>query len=269
MKLNIAGKLIFLVTGTCAVGVALAGALLVEMQATAHRYDAVLNQPVRQIELARITQVTFKKQVQEWKNILLRGHNEADLATYTKNFHDDELDVLKQSTELAATVSDPQVRDLLDQFIRAHRALSSDYQAAFIVYTANFDFKAADRMVRGRDRAPTDLFDAVVNKLDADARGSIETQRASSRAWVAASLAGCALCLAALGCIAFLTVGSILRRLARLKQVADRLAVADVDGLIIDVSGDDEIGEFGESMQGVHAAIEELMNSLTFGVPVA
>jgi hypothetical protein len=42
--------------------------------------------------------------------------------------------------------------------------------------------------------------------------------------------------------------------------MSDRLANADLEGLHIDISGHDEIGAFGSSMQGVHAAISELMD---------
>lgn len=51
----------------------------------------------------------------------------------------------------------------------------------------------------------------------------------------------------------------ILKRLAQLKAVSDRLALADIKGLSIDISGNDEIGDIGESLRGVEAAIEELL----------
>lgn len=51
----------------------------------------------------------------------------------------------------------------------------------------------------------------------------------------------------------------VFRRLNQLKAVTDRLAKADIQGLSIDISGNDEIGEIGESMKGVRAAIEELL----------
>jgi HAMP domain-containing protein len=66
--------------------------------------------------------------------------------------------------------------------------------------------------------------------------------------------------LALLGAFGFVIVRDVLSRLGRLKAVSDRLAAADIDGLVIDISGKDEIGEFGGSMQGVHAAIEELVS---------
>jgi methyl-accepting chemotaxis protein len=268
MKMNIARKLTLLVAGIYVVVIALSGALLNELRVTVDHYESVIDEPVRQMDQARTIQVTFKKQVQEWKDILLRGHNEVDLVRFTKSFHDDEFAVLKQASALAKAVRDPAVQDLLNRFVRAHRALSNDYQAAYIVYTQHFDFKAADKIVRGRDRAPTDFFDSVVEKLDGDARARMDAQRASSQVHIRAALIVCGLSLAVLGLVGFLTVRSILGRLAKLKTVADRLAAADVDGLIVDVSGHDEIAAFGDSMQRVHAAIEELVNSLAFGAQV-
>jgi len=57
----------------------------------------------------------------------------------------------------------------------------------------------------------------------------------------------------------FVVVRGVLSRLGRLKAVSDRLSRAEVEGLSIDISGHDEIGDFGESMKGVAAAIEELL----------
>ncbi len=63
--------------------------------------------------------------------------------------------------------------------------------------------------------------------------------------------------LVLLGVVGLLLVRDILGRLVRLKAVSDRLALGDISGLDIDVSGRDEIAAFGSSMKGVHAAIEE------------
>jgi methyl-accepting chemotaxis protein len=51
----------------------------------------------------------------------------------------------------------------------------------------------------------------------------------------------------------------VLKRLGQLKAVSDRLAVADIEGLRIDISGHDEIGAIGDSLKGVEAAIHELL----------
>ena len=113
-------------------------------------------------------------------------------------------------------------------------------------------------LVRGQDRAPTDLFDKVVARLDGCVHEAVAAQRAAvarSRNLVLGVVGFLFILLTSAG---FAVVRSIISRLARLKAVSDRLAQADVEGLSIDISGRDEVGEFGESLKGVHAAIKEL-----------
>lgn len=47
--------------------------------------------------------------------------------------------------------------------------------------------------------------------------------------------------------------------IAKLTRVSEKLAQGDIDGLAIDVSGNDEIGKFGDSFKGVLAAFNLLM----------
>jgi methyl-accepting chemotaxis protein len=257
--MKIATKLILFFCGVVTLFVLLALALLAQTRTVSAGYDALLKQQVHQAEEARVVQVSFKKQVQEWKDILLRGHTPADLAKYTKQFHDEEASVRSGAAALRQSVQDADCRELLDQFLDAHKTMGDKYQAAYDAYVASgFDFKVADKMVRGQDRAPTDLFDWVVKHLNDDVVAAVAAQeRAVGHARNLALILSGGL-LAGLGLVGFVTVRTILQRLGRLKAVSDRLAKADIEGLSVDISGPDEIGQFGESMKGVHAAIEEL-----------
>lgn len=257
--MKIATKLILFFAGVVALFALLAGILLRQMQTVSDGYDALLNKPVRQMEMARVIQVNFKKQVQEWKDVLLRGRKPEDLTKYTKQFHDQEWQVRQGARNLADTIDDAQARELLLQFLAAHRAMGEKYEAAYDVFISKgFDSHAADDLVRGQDRDATDLFDKVVQRLNSGVEISIAAQKSVVQTTRNLALALIGSLLLTLGFIGFLTVRSILRRLAKLQAVADRLAVADLEGLTIDISGSDEIGNFGESMKGVHAAIEEL-----------
>src|SRR5262245_38697952 len=234
----------------------LAVALLGEMQSISTGYDTLLKGPVQQADRARVTQVDFKKQVQEWKDILLRGHTPADLEKYTKQFHEKADKVTADAKALAGRVEDPQTRQLLNDFVTAHDVLDAKYEAAYQVYvTGNFDFKAADKMVRGQDRPPTDIFDKVVKRLDEVVAAEVAAQQANvaTERNMALGIAGGLLGLVLIA--GFMVVRSVLGRLGRLKLVSDRLSRAEVEGLSIDISGRDEIGDFGESLKGVAAAI--------------
>jgi methyl-accepting chemotaxis protein len=238
--------------------------LLSDMKAVSVSYDALLAGPVRQAEAARVVQVEFKKQVQEWKDILLRGQNPDDLASYTKQFHEREATVKAEARELAAGVEDPQIRQTLNDFLETHDTLSAQYESSYAVFVAgNFDYKAADKLMRGRDRAPTDLFDKVVAALNQRVAAQVAQHRADAARQRDLALLLAAALLAVVGTAGLIVVRSILSRLGLLRAVSDRLAAADVSGLIIDISGKDEVGVFGESLKGVAAAIEELSSMAT------
>jgi methyl-accepting chemotaxis protein len=259
--MKITTKLGLLFAGMITVFVLLGVTLLAQMKLVSDGYDAVLASPVRDIDAARVVQVNFKKEVQEWKDTLLRGHNPADLAKYGKQFREEEASVRAGAVALSQSVEDEEAHKLLVQFIAADDVMSAKYARAYDVYVAgNADFKAADKLVRGQDRAPTDLFDKVVQRLDARVKSTVAAQQVlvQRNQTLALGISGGLLFL--LGGLGFLTVRSIVRRLAVLRAVSGRLANADVEGLSIDISGKDEIGEFGESMKGVHAAIEELLH---------
>jgi hypothetical protein len=258
--MRISTKLMLFYVAFLAVFCALGAALVADLRSVSAGYEAVLNSSVRQMDQARIVQVNFKKQVQEWKDTLLRGHNADDLATYTKQFHERERDVLQGAEALSSQLQDPQAKQLVQQFLAARLILSQKYQQAYRAYVeGHADFVAADKIVRGQDRAPTDLFDQVVERLGVVSKQSVETQNkaASTAQNLALGLAGGLVGL--LGIVGFLLVRDIVQRLAWLKSVSDRLARADLSGLAIEVSGHDEIAAFGKSMRGVRAAMEELL----------
>lgn len=260
IEMKIATKLQALFLGIVAIFILSGVVMIAQMRSLSNGYDQVLASPVHDMDQARIVQVNFKKEVQEWKDVLLRGHTPADLDKYTKQFHGKEAAVLSGAVALQKTVQDDEARSLLGQFVVADKVMSAKYAAAYNVYVAgNADFKAADKVVRGQDRAPTDLFDKVVARLETRVETTVAAQQASARRnqTIALGLSGALLVL--LGVMGFLTVRGIVQRLAKLRAVSDRLAVADVEGLAIDISGKDEIGAFGESLTGVHAAIEELL----------
>lgn len=258
--MKIATKLRLFYLAVLAVFCLTAFALAADLQSVSNGYNAVLNSPVRQMEDARVVQLNFKKQVQEWKDILIRGHNPDDLATYTRQFHEKEDQLRTGAKTLAQAVEDPSAKQLLEQFLQAHSTLSQKYQVAYAAYLAGgADFKTADKLVRGQDRPPTDLFDQVAQRLDDRAKESIAAQSAAATKTRNISFVISGALLVLLGVVGFWLVQDILGRLGRLKLVSDQLARADLSGLTLDVSGHDEIAEFGGSLKGVHAAIDELL----------
>ena len=120
------------------------------------------------VDLARSAQVNFKKQVQEFKDILLRGKNADDFASYSKGFEAAEtatrqnLDTLKAHLEQAGI--DPA---LVTKTSADHAALGDKYRLALKSYDPTLPNPAelVDRQVRGIDRATTDEIDGIVDQV--------------------------------------------------------------------------------------------------------
>jgi methyl-accepting chemotaxis protein len=153
---GIGSKLALLTGALLAVLVASSALLVDQTRSTAHEYDSLLAHQVRQGLLARQMQVEFKKQVQEWKDILLRGFNPADLNEYRTNFHaqDDKVNKLVQG--LLNVAPDPTVRAQVVKFRDAHRQLDADYARALTTFVAGDgkDPRTAGGAGRGHDRPP-------------------------------------------------------------------------------------------------------------------
>jgi len=108
----------------------------------------------------------FKKQVQEWKDVLLRGSDPAKLAKYWGNFEKKEQEIDAAALELQKKVSDPEARRLIDEFLEAHRQMGGNYRKGLQAFKdAGFDPKAGDQAVAGMDRPPTELLVACSKRI--------------------------------------------------------------------------------------------------------
>lgn len=149
---------------------------------------------VAALDGARQAQVHFKVQVQEWKNILLRGHQAEDFALYRSHFETEEAAV----RTLLGGLDGDEPRRLL----AAHRDLGMAYRAALTDSPASgprFDPIAIDSRVRGLDRAFNTDIDALADSIratvDAVRAASAEANRQRFETLRTASLWGLALCV--------------------------------------------------------------------------
>jgi methyl-accepting chemotaxis protein len=192
----------------------------------------------------------FKKQVQEWKDTLLRGKNPASLKTYWTNFQRREAGVRRSAEQLIHDVRDPQAAQLVTQFFTAHKTMGDAYRSAFQKFTDhNFDSAVGDAAVAGMDRAPTELLGKAKDRLVSQASAlAMQARNSAYRAmlisialFIAATAAGLVIFLIAVQ-------RGISTPLTRLKGAMSAMAEGDLSVAVPGVGRGDEIGAMAKTL---------------------
>lgn len=138
------------------------------------------------IDLARQAQVAFQRQVQEWKNVLLRSHSPEMNVKYFKGFEQQEknmnesLHLLKErliKVGLSEYVGD------IDPLIYAHNDMGKKYRQALLSYppTQYTHQKKVDDLVRGIDRTTSAGLDRLVENLQREVTKQFEDRKQNTQ----------------------------------------------------------------------------------------
>jgi hypothetical protein len=131
------------------------------------------------INLARSAQLDFKKQVQEWKDTLLRGNDPALFKKYCGQFAQQETAVDQDLAELQKLFAGAGVdTKLVDQSLVEHQKLGAQYREALKAYDSAKPDSCfvVDKLAAGIDRSATDAIDAIVQQVQ---RFEADTTKAS------------------------------------------------------------------------------------------
>lgn len=126
--------------------------------------------------LARTIQVHFKTQVQEWKNVLLRGHQADDFEKYFTRFESREREVALFADELLNRLDeDAGARGQVRSFLEAHKLIGKRYREALEVFkTSGLNAaQIADAEVRGLDREPALLLERALAQIEEEAGAAL------------------------------------------------------------------------------------------------
>ena len=198
------------------------------------------------VDTARVAQVDFKKQVQEWKDLLLRGADAEKFKKYRDAFlsqaHAVDTDLATLKHQMAELGLDTHG---VNNALATHAELGEKYLAAIQHYDAKDEksVHVVDGLVAGIDRAPTTAIDALVAGMkkeadDASKRIDIQSRAAFSEAcMLLASVVLCAMIAGAL--LVWLLAYSITAPLGHAVKVAQAVAEGDLSTEVIATSRDE------------------------------
>jgi methyl-accepting chemotaxis protein len=130
-------------------------------------YRGLIEGPLQASQLVDQANLQFKVQVQEWKNVLLRGKQAADRDKFWGQFEEQERLVQDTLGRLSGMSGlDASIKSQVENLRNEHRTLGVAYRKgrdAFVA--ANGDPVAGDLAVKGVDREASEQMSALVSDL--------------------------------------------------------------------------------------------------------
>ena len=198
---------------------------------------------------ARSGQLAFKIQVQEWKNMLIRGGDATALAKHRDGFDKQEQQVQSELNQAKDSMTRLGLdTGKVDAALQTQTELGVQYRQAF----NQFDPSRADgglvvdKLVRGIDRAPTQAIDGIVEQIGEAATRTNQEAHAIAASRLRTSLllqggAGLGGALLAL-LLALLMLRHFKRSLEGLKGGFLSLTEGDMS-VVVERTGNDEFGD--------------------------
>ena len=232
---------------------------LLTLDSAMTQYAHLLKHDQLLIDGARSVQVDFKRQVQEWKNLLLRGRNATDFTKYHQSFLEKYEQVQTQAAEIQHLEMPQEHLKLLQQFIIEHQRLQLSYLEALRLLNVDeaYDARKADRSVRGQDRPPTELLDMLVEYIREDIQAKSDTLYQQTARKQTLLIGIFSLIFALFILTAFVMARNISRPLKELRGVLKEVANGNVQ-VSCSIYSADEIGDLATSTRDMIAYLQEV-----------
>ncbi|BDU15892.1 methyl-accepting chemotaxis protein [Lysobacter auxotrophicus] len=198
----------------------------------------------------------FRAQVQEWKNVLIRGNDAAMREKHLTAFKDNGAQVHDLTLRLADGLADPGAAKIARDFAAQHQTLQARYLAALTTFAdSGYDTRVGDAAVHGMDREPTRTLETLIDrtKVLADAAVQKNSQDSRRSLVIAAALTVFA-ALALITVIGWWVRRAIVRPIVDVARAAQSVSRGELDARLA-VTTRDEIGTLARAMLEVTATL--------------
>lgn len=153
-----------------------------KLRADLEKFGSLLSHEVAAIHGADRVNIEFKRQVQEWKNVLIRGADDGQREKYWGKFLKQEQSTQKIAGQLITLLDfDPKLQAQVRKFLVEHEKMGQAYRSGFEEFVASgYSHRAGDVAVKGIDRAPSKLLDEISKQVNAIAKKSSDATVAES-----------------------------------------------------------------------------------------
>ncbi|MFT5592272.1 MAG: methyl-accepting chemotaxis protein [Oceanicoccus sp.] len=260
MSMGLRTKLLAIIgTGILGVGI-ISGISFLSLSNKVTEFESVLGHDVASALAADAMVVEFKVQVQEWKNVLIRGHDDAKREKYWGKFQQQHDKVQALGDKVISLSSQNDIKQLTQAFLAEHKTLLGKYKTGYKAFVAaNYDHIAGDKAVSGIDREPTKMASDITELAFNQAKEHSERTTAAASATVVTGLI-----IIIITMITFFIIASVLinrwisQPITQARNYISDLSKGKLDFHVKAREGDDEIAQ-------MYAAVSQLQQNLNEG----
>ncbi|HJV48018.1 MAG TPA: methyl-accepting chemotaxis protein [Geothrix sp.] len=219
-------------------------------------------------DLAREAQNDFKTQVQEWKDILIRGHDPDQMAKYKAAFDKSEKDVEADLAKLKGALQELDIPTApLEKTVQELHALNARYREALATWKGSdpLAYRAVDSQLKGIDRPMNEAIKALSDSTFRESK-RIELREKAEMARVVRDGAALKLTILAISLligifISRAVMSRIHRSLREVSEGMERMVDGDfTKGLV--VHSEDELGRMAKDFNDMLARFQALFSQL-------
>ncbi|MFZ1377310.1 MAG: methyl-accepting chemotaxis protein [Geothrix sp.] len=219
-------------------------------------------------DMAREAQNDFKTQVQEWKNILVRGHDPAQMTKYKAAFDKTEKEVQEDFAKLKAQLKVLELpTDGVDKAVGEHQKLGAKYREALATWKDKdpLAYRTVDGLLKGVDRPMNEAIGGLAESIFKESK-QIEAREQAEMAAVVrfGALLKSTILLVSLA-LGVLIARAVMSRLQNaIKEVSEGMErmVAGDFSRGVEVRSDDELGRMAKDFNAMVARFQELFGQL-------
>ncbi|WP_321527702.1 methyl-accepting chemotaxis protein [Sedimenticola selenatireducens] len=259
---SIRGKLLVLIS----VGMIIVAAVVLHGFNSAWQSIGLFEQVILQ-EVDNERQITnmaleFKKQVQEWKNVLLRGADSKQLEKYWGKFEKTEAAIQSSGAGLQQRL-EGQTKQLVMDFLQAHKTMGVAYRKGLEVFkSSGFDHHAGDKAVAGIDRAPTELLENAAKEISRQASDTADLTIVNSKDDLLLSVIILVVVFILTAAFIVLFVNAqVVRPAIKIQNLLEKIAAGDLSRFA-SIESRDEFGRIAGSVNQVQKHLGEVIRRL-------
>ncbi len=257
---SLQSKVLLLVAAVMAVAIGVGLASVSRVYGTIQDLDRISREDFETQSAILRASVAFKQQVQEWKNVLLRGRDAALLDKHWKAFEENERNAALEMRDARSGTPHDDVRDLLGKALAAHKAAGEGYRTGLAKFReTGGDPFAGDKAVTGIDRPLTaQLAEAQKVAGEFGTRATVgAVKRADQGYWVAIGGMAAAMVIT-LVALWFYFRRAVLAPMENAVGFAGRIAGGDLTGRV-HIARDDEAGQLLRSLERMQDSLAQVV----------